>query len=409
MSFLSQSDINTMRSLLEVDLLDDVYCKNNLLSFFPTEGGEGDNWKIPVRIAGTTQHGADDVAGLAGVAGVRPAFGAMTVDWFPTYGFAQVPRTSIVLSQNKDTGAVPLMVDAVRDARKACARDLEVALTGDGFGTRFIITAETGSGPYVLTMGNVSDALPINIGDTLVSSAANNSASLDTGSFTIQGVDRDAGTATVVANNSWTPSVGHFCFLALDKVAAVGYSNPSKLYGLQALLPTVNRTSTLGGLDRSVDPQNLSGCYATGSATAIRASINRMIAKIMPKADADPSHIFMSSNTMMALQTELQNSVKYSDTEIEGHVNFPGISFDTTMGKAKAAFAIGIPDNLIYVLTRSSWKLRSPLKGDPVQSATNDGKDYIDAFDRVAATTRQWAFGALGCMAPGLNGVIALS
>jgi hypothetical protein len=402
-----------MRDLLEVDLLDDIYLKNNLLSWFPKGPGEGDVWKVPLRIAGTTQHGADDVNGIAGVSGVRPVFNNFIINWMPTYGFAEVPMTSIALSQNKDTGAVPLLVDAVRDARKSCARDVELALAGDGYGTRGVIKSNTNpSGViYVLTLTNISDAMPINIGDSLVSNASTTTTSLDTGSFTVTGVDRDAGTITGNAIGGWTPTNTHNLYLSLDKLTSVGIGNPSKFFGLSGFLPTNStaRTATFANVDRSQDPQNLAGCYLTASSTAIRAGINAMIAKILPKQDANPSQLFMSANTMMALMNELNNSVRYTEVEVEGTVNFEGIQFSTTMGKAKASFAIGIPDNLIYVLTRDSWLYGSPISGDVVQSATNFGKDYVDSYNKVAAQVRQWSFGALRCNAPGLNGVILLT
>lgn len=409
--FLSDSDVATMRALLEVDLLDDIYLKNNLLSWFPKGPGEGNVWQVPIRIAGTTQHGADDVAGIAGVSGVRPKFNDFLFNWFPTYGFAEVPMTSIALSAKKDTGAIPLLVDAVRDARKSCARDVELALAGDGYGTRGVIKSNSNTSGviWVLTLTNISDSMPINIGDSLVSNATATTTSLDTGSFTVTGVDRDAGTITGNAIGGWTPTNTHLLYLSLDKLTSVGIGNPSKFFGLGAFLPTTSRTGTFANVDRSQDPQNLAGCYLAASSNSIRAGINAMIAKILPKADADPTQLFMSANTLMALMNELNNSVRYQDTTIEATVNFEGISFSTTMGKAKAAFAIGIPDNLIYVLTRDSWLYGSPIEGDVVQSATNFGKDYVDSYNKVAAQVRQWSFGALRCNAPGLNGVILLS
>ena len=90
-------------------------------------------------------------------------------------------------------------------------------------------------------------------------------------------------------------------------------------------------------------------------------------------------------------------------------VNAEAIQFDAVNGKAKAMESFGIPDNLIYVLTRDTWKLRTPMGMELVQSATNNGKDYIDSYNSVQAQIRQMTLSNLSCAFPGANGVIVLS
>jgi hypothetical protein len=411
--FITDNDATAMRDLLAEDYLDDTYLRNNFLNWVPKETGKSEGGRQVQQVlktGSTTQHGADDAAGLAGVAGSGPARQAFYTPWCASYGFAQVPMTDILLSQSSDTSVVELLVDAVRDARKSCARDLEKACAGDGFGTVAIISVVAST---VLTLDQISNAIPINIGDTLVSSAANNSASLDTGSATVAAVDRDAGKITITANGGWTGTVGHYLFNTLDKKSG-SYATALKIFGLQAWLPSANtagvRTalSSLGGVTRTTDPQNLGGCFATGSSRAIRAAVNQMIAKIMPKADADPNALWMSPNTMMALKNELNNMWEYTNVA-DAEVNAKAVTFDVTSGTAQAMQSYGIPDNLIYVLSRDTWKLRTPLGMELVQSATNNGKDYIDAYNAVQAQIRQMSLCNLSCAFPGANGVIVLS
>ncbi len=411
--FITDNDATAMRDLLAEDYLDDTYLRNNFLNWVPkdTDKDGGKQVQQVIKTGATTQHGADDVAGLAGVSGAGPARKAFFTPWIASYGFAQVPMTDILLSQSRDTAVVELLVDAVRDARKSCARDLEKACAGDGFGTITTITSTTGT--YVITANQVSDMIPVNVGDTYVTSAAANSSSLDTGSITVTAVDRDAGTFTVTANGGWTPTNTHFVFNTLDKKSG-SYATPLKIFGLNAWIPSANtagvRTALadLGTVVRTTDPQNLGGCFATGSARAIRAAVNQMIAKIMPKADANPDTLWMSPNTLMALKNELNNQYRYIDvTDIE--VNAEAIQFDAVNGKAKAMESFGIPDNLIYVLTRDTWKLRTPMGMELVQSATNNGKDFVDSYNSVQAQIRQMTLSNLSCAFPGANGVIVLS
>jgi hypothetical protein len=414
--FITDNDAAAMRDLLAEDYLDDTFLRNNFLNWVPKEGSNDGGKQVQqvLKTGATTQHGANDVAGLAGVSGAGPQRQAFFTPWIASYGFAQVPMTDIILSQSRDTSVVELLVDAVRDARKSCARDLEKAAAGDGFGTITTISATTGSGPYTLTANQVSDTIPINLNDTYVTSAANNSASLDTGSIQVTAVDRDAGTFTVTASGGWTPTVGHFVFNTLDKIAG-SLTTPYKIFGLNAWIPsaftgtTRNAVPALGGVTRTADPQNLAGVWGLGSARAIRASVNSIIAKIMPKADANPDALWMSPNTLMALKNELNNQFRYVDMTDDVEVNAEAIQFDTVNGKAKAMESFGIPDNLIYVLTRDTWKLRSPVGMELVQAATNNGKDFVDSYNSVQAQIRQMSLCNLSCSFPGANGVVVLS
>jgi len=412
--FITDNDAAAMRDLLAEDYLDDTFLRNNFLNWVPKEGSNDGGKQVQqvLKTGATTQHGANDVAGLAGVSGAGPQRQAFFTPWIASYGFAQVPMTDIILSQSRDTSVVELLVDAVRDARKSCARDLEKAAAGDGFGTITTISATSGS--YVLTAAQVSDCININLNDTFVTSAANNSSSLDTGSIQVTAVDRDAGTFTVTASGGWTPTVGHYVFNTLDKISGA-YATPYKIFGLSAWIPsaysgtTRSALSTLGGVTRTTDPQNLGGVWGLGSARAIRASVNSIIAKIMPKADANPDALWMSPNTLMALKNELNNQFRYVDMVDDVEVNAEAIQFDTTNGKAKAMESFGIPDNLIYVLTRDTWKLRSPVGMELVQAATNNGKDFVDSYNSVQAQIRQMSLCNLSCAFPGANGVCVLS
>jgi hypothetical protein len=412
--WLSQSDLNTLREMVEVDLMEDLYLNNNLLSFFSKITPDGDPWKIPVRTSRTTAHGADDVGALAQLAGAssagRPVFGAFTVGFAQTVATNKVPQSAIAASMRKNTGVVPLLVDAVRDARQTVAQDIEAALAGNGYGAIGSFASHTGSGPYVLTMSNIASTTNANVGDILVSAAAYNSSSLDSGTAKITNVDRDAGTLTVAASGGWSPTDGHVLFLALDKLSG-NIGTPSKPFGLDAWLPVdpTARTATFAGQDRSIDPQNLSGVLSSGSATDILSAINRALGKLGPKKDAAPKVAFMNDAMYAALQAQMFNKVRFTETEIEGAVNFEGIKFRTAKGSLEAATSWAIHDGRIYILSRDSFDIGNMLSGEIVQSATNNGKDFVDSYDSFGATVRQWAYLQLGCKAPGLSAVVTLS
>jgi hypothetical protein len=414
--WLSQSDLNTLREMVEVDIMEDLYLNNNLLSFFSKVTPDGDPWKIPIRTSRTTAHGADDVGALAQLAGSssagRPNFGAFIVGFAQTVATSKVPQAAIAASMRKNTGVVPLLVDAVRDARQTVAQDIEQALGGNGYGAIGSFSSFTGSGPWVLQMATLASVVNINVGDLVVSAAAYNSSSLDVGVAQITDVDRDAATITVASvSGPWAGAVnGHVLFLALDKLAG-NIGTPSKPFGLDAYIPVdpTARVATFQNLNRALDPQNLSGVLVNAAATDIVSGVNRALAKLGPKRDAAPKVAFMNDNMYAALQAQMFNKVRFTETEIEGSVNFEGIKFRTAKGELSAATSWAIPDNRIYVVSRDSFEIGNMLSGEIVQSATNNGKDFVDSYDSFGATIRQWGYLQLGCKAPGLSAVVSYS
>ena len=412
--FLTQSDLNTVREIVEVDTKEDLYLNNNLMSFMSKKPMGGVPWRIPIRLSSTALIGADDVGALAAAAGsptnARSTFGAFTVDPCQMVGVAKVPQAAISASREKAGGTIDLLVDAIKDVRQRLSQRIEFMLAGNGFGGIGVFSSHTGSGPYVLQMATLFCVQNLNVGDILVSAASDSSSSLDTGTAKITAVDRDAATVTVAALNSWTPNDGHTLYYALDKLT--GNVNVASVpWGLEAWLPTVagNRTATFAGVDRSQDPQNLGGVLVTGAGSDILSTINRALAKLGPKRDAMPKVAFMNDNTYAALQAQLFNKVKFESTEIEGEVNFEGIKFRTAKGSIEAATSWAIPDGMIRILSRDSFDIANVNAGELVQSAINNGNDLVDSTDQFGATIRQWAYFQLGCKAPGLSATCLLT
>src|SRR5579884_4389729 len=258
--FLSQSDLNTIREIVEVDTKEDLYLNNNLMSFISKKPMGGVPWRIPIRLSSTALIGADDVGALSAAAGsptnARPQFGAFTVDPCQMVGVAKVPQASIAASREKAGGTIDLLVDAIKDVRQRLAQRIEFQLAGNGYGGIGVFSSHTGSGPYVLQMATLFSVQNLNVGDVLVSAANDAASSLDSGTAKVTAVDRDAATVTVAASGGWSPTDGHTLYYALDKLT--GNVNVASVpWGLEAWLPTTSgaRTATFAGVDRSQDPQ----------------------------------------------------------------------------------------------------------------------------------------------------------
>jgi hypothetical protein len=406
--FLSDSAAAATRDYIATEYLDTTFLENKFLNWVKKEPGTGKQVQQVINDVGIISVGADDVAVIAGAGTVgRDSF---FTPWIANSAVANVSVVDMELLRNDDAGVVEALGDANVKAMRAAARDLERSAFGDGFGTVFIIGAHAaGSGhDYDLTMKNLSDAISLQVGSTLVSSAANNSSSLDSGSATVVSIDRDTGIVGVNANSSWAPTDGHYVFSTYNKKAGA-YSTALKIFGLDAWLPRANRTTTFGQVDRSKDPQSLSGCYVQASAKSIRAAVNTALARVAPKADAKVDTLFMSPNTLFALTNELNN--KYEETSIDNAtVNAKSITFMAGNGRIQAIDAWGCPDGVIYGLAHDTWVLRTPNGADLVKPAGRAGKDgLIDVATSANVQVRMMSLANLSCAFPGGNFVLQLT
>ncbi len=406
--FLSDAAAAATRDYIATEYLDATFLENKFLNWVKKEPGTGKQVQQVINDVGILAVGADDVAAIAAAGTVgRDAF---YTPWIANYAIANVSVVDLELLRNDEAGVVEALGDANVKAMRAAARDLEKSCFGDGYGTMFVIGAyASGSGhDYDLTMTNLSDGISLQVGTILVSSAANNSSSLDSGSAQVVSIDRDTGVVGVNAISGWSPTSGHYCFSTLNKKAGA-YATPLKIFGVDAWLPRSNRTSTFGQVDRSKDPQSLSGCYVTASAKSIRAAVNTALARVAPKADAKVDTLFMSPNTLFSLTNELNN--KYEETDLaNATVNAKSITFMAGNGRIQAIDAWGCPDNVIYGLAHDTWVLRTPNGADLVKPAGRAGKDgLIDVATSANVQVRMMSLANLSCAFPGGNFVLQLT
>jgi hypothetical protein len=317
---------------------DAAYRDNVFLGLVKKEDGRGQQVKQAIKIARTAGHGADIASAITNQSSEgRKAF---FTPWGKSYAVENVDNTEIDVSEGDDAAVVEILGDALEGCLRKCSEDLEHDLFGDGYGTRGTIGSHTGAGPFVLTLSQATDTLNWQVGDIGVSSAANNSGSLDTGSFTVTAVDTDAGTLTVTANGGWAGGSNdtHVIFVTMDKISG-SYATALKVLGLKAWLPLAAPTGgdNFGGVDRSVDPNKLAGVRVDARGMNVLQAINLLATKIGLNRSAKPNVVMVNPLTYALLQDELQNSVRYDKSEGKtpggASVFFDGIKIEGPAGR----------------------------------------------------------------------------
>lgn len=396
-----------------VDILSDEYLDatardNEIMNWMPMRDRVGLSIKQPVKSATTTSHGANDALVLSRAGNVARKF--FEPAFIPNYAAALVTQHEINVSSDDETAIVNILADNITDCRKRLAIDQELAFAGDGFGTRFIVQTFTGSGPWVITATSLADVADLNVGDVFVFSAANNSSSLDNSGAEVQitSVDKDAGTVTMAQfTGSGGPTNAHYAFLSADKISGE-YSTALKVFGFDAYLPMINRTTVLAGLDRSSDPQSFSGVYVKASGKSIRAAVNIAFGRLKKIAEASIDTIFMGTETYQRFEDELGNNRRYVETK-DFMVNGEKLAFQGPRGLATVMSSHAIKEDRIYVLSRDTWIYWNAMKGDMIGFGTQANKSgLVDNYNTFGTQIRQMTDGNTTNSLPGANAVVQL-
>ena len=413
-SILSDAAVAATNAHLDVDYNDVVYYKLPLLKTFKVDVHGGNKILTSIKTAQTTSVGADMTGAISASASLaRKQF---SQGFASTMAVGEVSTNDIDLMADDQTSVVDAMVDSSEDAMRAAAKRVARNLAGDGFGTQFIIASHSGSSsPFTLTATRVTDLAFVDVGDIMVSSVAANSASLDTGSFTVSTIDRSAGTLVVTTGNSWAGASNdtHYCFFSLDKVSG-SYDQPICGLGLDFWIPMTAPTtdeSAICGVDRRSDVENLAGVRVDGRKKAIKVAITLATAKLGIKQDADPDLILMNPNTLATLQNDLGsgNYTRTSDGDSttygfdEIYASFPGV------GKIRIVGAIEIKEDRFYVLSTSKWKLHQAKAKLIYPDGRGNKAGFIDHPTRASVQHRQKAVWGLSCSFPGANAVVQIA
>jgi len=333
-----------------------------------------------------------------------------------------VTITNLLMEQTKSNAGA--FVDAAKlqmdGGFRNITNNIAFELFGSGTATRGII----GTGGYsksgstvTITLSNANSIVAFEVGMTLVASATDGGAPT-TDYVSVTAVNRATGVITGTASTgssalSGTWAAGAYLTVMGDLPAAGASSTGSflALSGLAAWIPTTSPASNdnFWGVNRSADPTRLAGLRYDATNYTIEEGMTNALA-YLNREGGKPDLCIMDFASYAALVNALGAKVQYVQVKHdEVEVAFEGITFQSAYGRVTVLADRSCPPQTAYVLTMSTWKLRSLGKVPHVLTYGMEGLEGLRVGNADALEIRIGYYGNLICSAPGWNMVVSLS
>jgi hypothetical protein len=279
-------------------------------------------------------------------------------------------------------------------------------------------TGGTAAGGVSITLSNPQQIVAFEVGMTIVASATDGGApSAD--NVVITAVDRAngiiSGTASASSlSSNWAIGSGIAYLTVQGDLPSAGATSTGSflaLSGLAAWLPVTSPASNdnFWGVNRSADPTRLAGLRYDARQYTIEEGMTNALA-FANREGAKPDLCIMDFASYAALVNALGAKVQYvqvSHDEVE--VAFDGIMFQSAYGKITVLADRSCPPQRAYVLTMSTFKLRSLGKVPHILTYGMEGLEGLRVSNSDALEIRIGYYGNLICSAPGWNMVVQLS
>ena len=336
-----------------------------------------------------------------------------------------VTITNLLMEQTKSNAGA--FVDAAKlqidGGFRNLTNNIAFELFADGTGTRGIIgsTDSSGSatGVYVITLSNIQQIVQFEVNMILVNYdyVSGVSVGAQSSTATVTAVDRANGKITIKTSTggavaSWA-TVGKGLGVAGDVQAAGSIATQSMLglSGLAAWIPSATPVSgdNFWGVDRSADPTRLAGLRYDASSLTIEEGITNALA-FLNREGGKPDLAIIDFASYAALVNSLGAKVQYVQVKHdEVEVAFEGITFQSAYGRVTILADRSCPPQTAYMLTMSTWKLRSLGKVPHILTYGLEGLEGLRTGTADALEIRIGYYGNLICSAPGMNCVVKLS
>ncbi len=418
----SSNQVAALKELYDnpTDYLQDlVYAENPLLALIPKdESSDGFAGKyIPVPIQYGVPQGRSHTFANALSGQTAPGLDSFFVYVIQDYEIVTI--TNLLMEQTKSNAGAfideaKLIVDG---GFRALTNNIAFELFGDGSGTRGRISSADSSGAptYVITLTNAQQVVNFEVGMTLVSYAYSSGtiSSISATQAQITDINRSTGVITVLATGSssdWSTS-GRALGVYGDIISgAVSTGTSLCLSGLAAWVPTSAPSSTaFWGVDRTTDVTRLGGLRYDASSYTIEEGMTNALA-LVNREGGKPDLCIMDFSSYAALVNALGAKVQYVQVKHdEVEVAFEGITFQSAYGRVTVLADRSCPPQTAYLLTMSTWKLRSLGKVPHILTYGIEGLDGLRVGTADALEIRIGYYGNLICSAPGRNCVVTLS
>jgi hypothetical protein len=423
----SSNQIAALKELYTDDkeyMKDLVYKENPFLALVPkNESLDGFAGKyIPVPLEYGTPQGRSHTFANAQAQQTASSLASFFV--YVVEDYQLVTITNLLMEQTKTNAGA--FVDAAKLQMDGGFRNLTnniaFELFGDGTGTRGFNgstdSSGSASGIYVITLSNVQQIVNFEVGMLLVnftiSSTTISAISSTQGSVTA--VDRANGKITIqtssgAADSSWAVA-GKGLGINGDIVAgSISTGTALAISGLAAWIPTSTPSGgdSFWGVNRSVDPTRLAGLRYDARAFTIEEGMTNALA-FLNREGGKPDLCVMDFASYAALVNALGAKVQYVQVKHdEVEVAFEGITFQSAYGRVTVLADRSCPPQTAYLLTMSTWKLRSLGKVPHILTYGMEGLEGLRVGNADALEIRIAYYGNLICSAPGWNCVVQLS
>ena len=130
----------------------------------------------------------------------------------------------------------------------------------------------------------------------------------------------------------------------------------------------------------------------------------------MNREGARPDTVIMDFASFAALVNALGAKVQYIEIKHdEVDVAFQGVSFLSAYGRVNVIADRSCPAQTAFILTMSTWKLRTLGKAPKILTYGLEGLEGLRVGNADALEIRIGYYGNLVCSAPGRNAIVALS
>lgn len=424
----SSNQIAALKELYTDDkdyMKDLVYKENPFLALVPkNESPDGFTGKyIPVPLEYGTPQGRSHSFSNAQNQQTASQLASFFVYVISDYQLVTI--TNLLMEQTKTSAGA--FVDAAKlqmdGGFRNITNNIAFELFSDGTATRGISSSSSTqngvvAGGTVLPLTNAQQIVQFEVGMLLVaSSSAGGAPSSDT--VFVTAVDRANGivygTASAASlSGNWAIGSGSAYLSISGDLPSGGASSTSSylaLSGLGAWIPVSSPASndSFWGVNRSADPTRLAGLRYNASSQTIEEGITNALA-FLNREGGKPDLCIMDFASYASLVNSLGAKVQYVQVKHdEVEVAFEGITFQSAYGRVTILADRSCPPQTAYLLTMSTWKLRSLGKVPHILTYGMEGLSGLRVGNADALEIRIGYYGNLICSAPGWNCVVQLS
>ena len=410
-------DLNTVSEALKehykpLRVQNMVYKDNPLFAMMPkyTKVG-GENMPIPLIYANPQRRSATFLNGQANAS--TSALRQFVLTRVKDYSFASITGESIKATERDSDAFLRYATMEVDGALHSLTRSLAIGMYRDGTGSRGLVNATpSNSANMVITLKNSEDITNFEVG--MIVNVFNSSGTQkigktsETGDFTIDAIDRDAGTLTFTGQEYASGTGGTIA--ANDLIIAKG-DKDLVVSGLEAWVPTQATVDAgipnLFGAVRSTDVTRLGGNRFDGSALPIEEALIGGASRVA-REGGSPDHCFVDYATFSNLEKALGSKVVYSEAKARDvDIGFAGIDIRGPRGTIKVIPDQNCQPDVAWMLQLNTWSLNT--LGDAPMFLDLDNNRMLRESDADAYEVRLGYYGNVACNAPGYNCRIALA